>query len=115
MSAMAIKTERARRLRRDSTDAEQLLWRHLRNRTAIGAKIRRQHPVGPYVVDFVCLEKNLIIEIDGGQHASEVEADSARSDWLASEGYHVLRFWNNEVLAQTEAVLTAIRDALKSR
>ena len=114
MRAMVSKTDRARRLRRDSTDAEQLLWRHLRNRAAIGAKFRRQHPIGPYVVDFVCLERRLIIEIDGGQHATIAEQDTRRTDWLESEGYRALRFWNNEVLEQTEAVVVTIRAALRA-
>ena len=113
MLAMTIKADRARRLRRDSTDAERLLWRHLRDRVAIGAKVRRQHPIGPYVVDFVCLDRKLVIEIDGGQHGGA--NDARRTAWLESEGYAVLRFWNNEMLEQTESVLSAIREALTAR
>ncbi|MBN2537878.1 endonuclease domain-containing protein [candidate division WOR-3 bacterium] len=105
-------TNRARRLRRESTDAERLLWRHLRNRKLAGARFRRQHPVGPYVVDFCSPGARLIIEVDGGQHAERTEYDSRRERHLAGHGFRVLRFWNNEVLQQTEAVLVAIASAL---
>ena len=94
------------------TDAEKLLWRHLRNRELGGYKFRRQRPVGPYIVDFVCLEKKLVVEIDGGQHAGQVELDAERSDYLKEKGYRVMRFWNNEVLKETESVLTVILSSL---
>jgi len=94
------------------TDAERLLWRHLRNRELGGYKFRRQRPIGPYIVDFVCLEKKIVIEVDGGQHAGQVELDSKRSDYLKEKGYRVLRFWNNEVLQATESVLTVILSSL---
>ena len=90
-------TERARILRKNSTDAERKLWQHLRRYQINGYKFRRQHPIGPYVVDFVCFEKRLIIEVDGGQHAQQVEDDNARTEWLQSQGFQVLRFWNNQV------------------
>ena len=100
--------QRARALRRRMTDAERLLWRHLRNREMGGWKFRRQYPVGPFIVDFICVEKNVVIEVDGGQHAENEELDTQRSAYLNKMGYRVLRFWNNEVLQETEAVLTAI-------
>jgi adenine-specific DNA-methyltransferase len=90
------------------TDAERLLWRHLRNRELGGWKFRRQYPVGTFIVDFICVEKNIVIEVDGGQHAENEEQDLQRSAYLNKMGYRVLRFWNNEVLQETEAVLTAI-------
>ena len=98
----------ARALRQRMTDAERLLWRHLRNRELGGWKFRRQYPVGPFIVDFICVEKNVVIEVDGGQHAENEEQDLQRSAYLNKMGYRVLRFWNNEVLQETEGVLTAI-------
>jgi adenine-specific DNA-methyltransferase len=90
------------------TDAERLLWRHLRDRRFGGLKFRRQHPVGPFIVDFVCPEKKLIIEVDGGQHDTNSSSDERRSFFLRNMGYQILRFWNNEVLQETDAVLTVI-------
>ena len=101
-------SQRARALRRRMTDAERLLWRHLRNRELGGWKFRRQYPVGSFIVDFICVEKNVVIEVDGGQHAENAEQDLQRSAYLKKMGYRVLRFWNNEVLQETEAVLEAI-------
>jgi very-short-patch-repair endonuclease len=97
----------ARRLRTHPTEAERLLWRHLRLRQLIGYKFRRQQPLGRYVVDFVCLEKRLIVEVDGGHHAAQV-GSARRAAWLEAEGFRVLRFWNTEVLQQIEAVQTRI-------
>jgi very-short-patch-repair endonuclease len=107
--------QRARALRQQMTDAERLLWRHLRNRELGGWKFRRQYPVGPYIVDFICPEKNLVIEVDGGQHSDDVKHESQRSAYLNKMGYWVLRFWNNEVLQETEAVLEAIFAILADR
>ena len=98
----------ARALRKQMTDAERHLWRHLRNRELGGWKFRRQYPVGPFIVDFICVEKNVVIEVDGGQHAENKELDLQRSAYLNRMGYRVLRFWNNEVLQETEAVLSSI-------
>ena len=100
-------TERARRLRRTQTDAEALLWRHLRNRQFAGLKFRRQAPVGSYVVDFLCEDEKLIVELDGGQHSAE--ADRERTEQLERESYRVIRFWNNEVLGNVEGVLEQLR------
>ena len=102
----------ARQLRKRMTDAESQLWRHLRRRNIEGFKFRRQHPLGPFVADFACLEARLIVEIDGGQHDERESYDGRRDAWLSQQGYRVLRFWNNEVLCETESVLEVIRDSL---
>jgi len=101
-------TQRARNLRNHLTDAEQKLWRHLRRRQLGGARFRRQHPIGRYISDFACLEHKLIIEIDGGQHAERTAYDAARDAFLRRCGYRVLRYWNNQVLQETEVVLEDI-------
>ena len=103
---------RAKRLRRDMTDAERRLWRELRARN-LGAKWRRQQPIGSYIADFVCQQARLIVEVDGGQHNGS-EADERRTAWLESVGYRVLRFWNNEVSENAEGVLIRIAQALAS-
>ena len=100
----------AKPLRRDLTDAERKLWRLLRG-TQLGMKFRRQHPYLNYVLDFVCLDATLVIEIDGSQH-SESTRDVERDHVLAAAGFRVLRFWNNEVLEKTDAVMEAIYFAL---
>lgn len=104
----------ARRLRRDGTEAERLLWQRLRARQ-LGGKFRRQHQLGPYVVDFACLEQGLVIELDGGQHNREPEItrDARRTSWLAANGFRVLRFWNNEVFDNIEGVLETVASELK--
>jgi very-short-patch-repair endonuclease len=99
----------AKQLRSNQTDAEQKLWYHLRAHRFIGLKFKRQNPVGRYIADFVCIEQRLIIELDGGQHAEQHEYDTTRDAWLRSEGFTVLRFWNNEVMQEMEAVLEKIR------
>ena len=109
---MRLRHDLARGLRGRSTDAEQLLWRRLRNRQLLDCKFRRQQPIGPYIGDFVCLERRLVIELDGGQHAEQVSEDEARTAFLQSEGYRVLRFWNNQVLKELESVLEAILSGL---
>ncbi|MEW5942975.1 MAG: endonuclease domain-containing protein [Pseudomonadota bacterium] len=101
----------AKFLRKNSTDAERALWRHLQARRLAGHKFRRQQPIGRFVVDFVCLEHRLIIELDGGQHADS-EADARRDKWLNEQGFQILRFWNNELLTNLEGVLTRIQAAL---
>ena len=98
----------ARHLRRRPTDAENRLWYLFRDRRLDGIKFRRQHAIGPFVADFVCLEQQLVLEVDGGQHASLMEKDGQRTAYLEKEGFTVLRFWNNEVLENTEAVLETI-------
>ncbi|MDO8837837.1 MAG: endonuclease domain-containing protein [Parvibaculum sp.] len=98
---------RARSLRINRTDAEARLWLHLRNRMLGGAKFRRQVPVGPYIADFLCAEHMLIVELDGGQHADN-PADERRTRFLESKGYRVIRFWNPDVLTNTDGVLEMI-------
>lgn len=93
--------------RRASTEAEKLLWQKLRARQLGGAKFRRQTPIGPYIVDFVSFEHRLVVEIDGGQHNASPgrQHDLKRTAWLEAQGFRVLRFWNNQVLANLEGVL----------
>ena len=100
-----------RKLRAPMTDAERALWQRLRGRQVEGAKFRRQHPFLDYIVDFVCLERQLIMEVDGGQH-DESKRDRMRDDRLSSSGFRVLRCWNHEVLQQTDDVVAAVRQAL---
>ena len=105
------KTGFARQLRRAMTDAERSLWHHLRNRALMGYKFRRQHAVGGYVVDFACLERRLVVELDGGQHAGNAR-DEAGDRVLQDMGFRVLRFWDNAALVDQQAVLAAILAAL---
>jgi len=100
--------QRARKLRKNMTDAERTLWRALRHRQIKGYKFRRQQPIGPYIVDFICCGMKIIIEVDGGQHAENAAKDQKRTAWLEEKGYRVLRFWNNEVLGDIEAVCERI-------
>jgi very-short-patch-repair endonuclease len=98
----------ARDLRRNQTDAEWLLWARLRARRFCGVKFRRQEVLGPYVVDFACLEPKLVIEVHGGQHAEQAPNEAARTGYLVALGYRVIRFWNDEVLRDSDAVLEEI-------
>jgi len=109
--AKVEKTNIARRLRRNAMIAEQRLWYRLRSRSLYGMKFVRQEPIGPYIVDFVCREKRLVIEVDGGQHA-ENDRDVVRDRWLRDHNYRVLRFWNNDVIENTDGVLEAITEVL---
>jgi len=102
-------TEFAKNLRKNSTQSERLLWKHLRDRQLEGLKFRRQQPSGKYIADFVCFEKRVIIEADGGHHASQPEKDFERTNWLDKQNFKMLRFWNNEVLANINGVLEEIR------
>ena len=106
-----MSTVRARVLRRGATEAEKRLWSRFRDRKLNGDKFRRQRPIGPYIVDFMCLEKRVIVEADGGQH--DPHSDARRTRFLEQQGYRVIRFWNNEVLENTEGVLEAIEVALR--
>ena len=105
-------TDRARALRQSSTDAERHLWNALRNRKLGGLKFRRQHAIGNYIADFVCLERRLIVELDGGQHADATAYDAARSAWLATQGFRVVRLWNTEFFEDLERAKGAIWAAL---
>lgn len=103
----------AKSLRQNMTDAESLLWRHLRAHRLDGQKFRRQQALGPYVVDFVHFGARVIVEADGGQH-NENEKDEARDAWLRSQGFTVLRFWNDQLLQSTDSVLEVIWAAVSS-
>ena len=105
-------TDVARKLRRNQTDAERRLWYHFRDRRLLGYKFRRQTPRGRCVADFLCHEARLIVEVDGGQHV-ECGADNLRTAFLNSAGYHVLRFWNHEVLGNTYGVLEEVARVLR--
>ena len=107
-------TAHARRLRHDQTDAERRLWSRLHGRQCAGAKFRRQHPVPPFITDFCCVARRLVVELDGSQHAATPEADLRRTQFLQSEGYKVLRFWDTEVLQQLDAVVDVIQRALQT-
>ena len=95
-------------LRTNATDAEQKIWYFLRNRQFEKYKFRRQHPIGVYIVDFVCLMEKLIVELDGGQHVEQAQYDARRTNALVEKGFRVLRFWNNDVMQNTDAVLEKI-------
>ena len=101
----------ARELRRNMTKAERRLWRRLRGEQ-LGVKFRRQQPIGRYIVDFVCLERRLVVEVDGGQHDGS-EYDRERDEWLEREGYRVVRFWDNEVMKEIEGVMEEIARVLR--
>lgn len=109
-----VNTQRARTLRKNLTDTERCLWSRLRRQQINGYKFRRQFPLGIYIADFVCLEARLIVEVDGGQHAEQTSKDALRDKWLVSQGFRVLRFWNNDVLRETDTVVEAIVQALKN-
>jgi very-short-patch-repair endonuclease len=108
-----MSTERARALRRRSTRAELVLWRHLRDRQLDGFKFVRQEPIGPYFADFVCRDLRLIIEVDGGQHADSA-IDGKRDSLLRKLGYRTIRVWNNEVLGNIEGVLEMLKSELEA-
>jgi very-short-patch-repair endonuclease len=104
--------DRARRMRREMTEAELKLWSILRNRALVGVKFRRQVPIGNYIADFCCLDRRLIVELDGGQHAEQEPADASRTRFLATKGFRVLRFWNDQVLSGSEFVVAEILAAI---
>ena len=114
MGRLKLRTTRARTLRNNPTDAERLLWHHLRLRQIAGHKFRRQRPIGPSIVDFVCLEKQIVVEVDGGQHTQQEPYDARRDAWLRSEGFAVLRFWDHEVLTQVNDVTQVVWAALSA-
>ena len=104
----------AKTLRQTMTPEEQVLWYLLRNRRFADYKFRRQHPVGPFILDFACYQPQLAIELDGGQHDENHRYDERRTQWLEGRGWKVLRFWNNELSENTEGVLTVILEALNA-
>ena len=107
--------EFARRLRRGQTETEKEFWSKVRNRAFGDHKFRRQHPIGRFIADFVCLDAKLVIELDGGQHLQQQEKDAARTAWLDREGYMVLRFWDNQVFKEWEGVAETVWRALTDR
>jgi very-short-patch-repair endonuclease len=107
---MRSAVEPARKLRRNQTEAEMKLWLRVRNRRLGGLKFRRQVPVAGFIADFLCEDARLIVEVDGGQHGERVASDNERTEILNNRGFEVLRFWNNEVLGNIEAVLECIME-----
>jgi very-short-patch-repair endonuclease len=105
--------ELARELRKNMTDTERLLWSKLRGKRFGGFKFRRQAPIGKFIVDFVYFDRKVVVELGGGQHAVSVEEDQKRSEWLRSEGFRVLRFWNREFIEDADMVMEAIWLALQ--
>jgi very-short-patch-repair endonuclease len=105
-------TENARALRGEMTLAERRLWSELRGKQIEGHRFRRQHPLGSYIADFACLEKMLVIELDGGQHQEQVEYDERRTAFMQQQGWQVLRFWNNDVMNNLDGALTRVVAAL---
>ena len=108
-------TDLARNLRKNQTDAEQVLWLQLRNRRFLNYKFRRQFAIDPYIVDFVCLELKLIIELDGSQHIEQNELDTKRTLFLKQRNFKVIRFWNNDLFIQIDGVLETIRLAVEEQ
>jgi len=106
-SRTPLKTTRARQLRVEATNVERKLWARLRSAQMEGFSFRRQHPIGPFIIDFYCAPLKLAIELDGGQHADRRGYDAARTRFLESKGIHVIRFWNTDVIENIEGVLAA--------
>ena len=107
--------QRQRTLRCNPTDAERDLWQSLRGRQIDGAKFRRQHPFSSYILDFACIERKLVVELDGGQHTETTKYDDSRTRLLEQAGFAVLRFWNHEVFENREGVLEVILAAVRDR
>jgi very-short-patch-repair endonuclease len=110
----SVQKGRARKLRENQTDVESKLWSRLRDRQFNGVKFRRQHPIGAFVVDFCCVERGLVVELDGGQHAERSDVDERRTRVLERLGYRVLRFWDSEVISNFDGMLERISEALES-
>jgi very-short-patch-repair endonuclease len=104
--------KRAKSMRRELTNAEKLFWWEVKDRRLEGHKFRRQHPIGPYIADFACIEGKLVVEVDGGQHADAVTYDQQRDSYLQAQGFRVLRFWNADVLTNMEGVIDAVLSVL---
>jgi very-short-patch-repair endonuclease len=102
----------ARALRREMTGPEGKVWYLLRGRRLADARFRRQHPIGPFIADFACVERRLVVELDGGQHDARAGYDARRTAWLQAQGWRVIRFWNNQVVETPDEVVDAIRRAL---
>jgi very-short-patch-repair endonuclease len=108
LSDKVLVRDQARVLRKDLTDAEKKLWAKLIRRQLDGLKFRRQHPIGPYIADFACPERGLVVELDGGQHAARIASDRERTRFIQKASFKVLRFWNEEVLIELDSVLERI-------
>ncbi len=106
---------RAAQLRSNATDAERLLWRHLRLKRIHGVRFRRQFPLGKYFIDFVCLPARLVVEVDGGQHDLQRAHDDRRTAWLNSRNSEVVRFWNNEEIGNLDGVVATIERRVTER
>ena len=107
-------SKNARQLRSNATDAELRLWSALRRRQVDGLRFRRQVPLGRFIADFACYDARLVVELDGGQHVESGDDDAARTQWLESRGFRVLRFWNQEIFENLDGVLAVIRQAASS-
>jgi very-short-patch-repair endonuclease len=105
----------ARKLRQEQTDAEKTFWNQVKDRRLEGHKFRRQVPIDPYIVDFMCLEKRLVVEIDGGQHDENRAKDDHRTRYIEQQGFRVIRFWNNDVLQNMPGVLEIVLASLGRR
>ena len=105
-----ILLDNAKNLRKNQTEAEKLLWKHLKAKQINGFKFRRQHPMGKFITDFICLEKKLVVELDGGQHVLNKEKDIERDKWFYNEGFEVLRIWNNEIFHNINGIMEAIEE-----
>ena len=105
--------DRARQLRQRMTDTERFAWSRLRSRRFAGYKFRRQMPIGPYIVDFICLQRRLIIELDGGQHTERAQYDQQRTAWLEGQGFKVIRFWDHDVFKDWDTVEEVIWRSLQ--
>jgi very-short-patch-repair endonuclease len=103
----------SRKLRREMTDAERAIWKLLRGRRFADLKFRRQFPIGPYIADFCCVERKLVVELDGGQHVDDQVYDDEREEFIGTQGYRVVRFWNDVVLKETDSVIEQILSVLE--
>jgi len=108
-------TKYSKKLRKNQTEAEKIIWRYLRDRRILNCKFKRQTIIGSYIVDFTCLKIKLIIEIDGGQHEWQSQYDETRTQFLVLRGFEVIRYWNNQVSLQRDAVLNDIYEQVRKR
>ncbi|MHB8384729.1 MAG: endonuclease domain-containing protein [Candidatus Binataceae bacterium] len=111
LSAKALTN--SRKLRRNMTDAEQAIWKLLRGRRFADLKFRRQFPIGPYIADFCCVERKLVVELDGGQHVNQQVYDDEREEFIEAQGFRVVRFWNDVVLRETDSIIAQILAVLE--